>query len=261
MQRRRLWMLTILSAIVILATFFLPSISQPPDYHQFADQRAFFLIPGFFNVVSNSVILISGLTGLWFLMRLSRSSARSQVFIEAVESWPYWILFISVVLAGAGSTYYHWSPDNDSLVWDRIPIALGIMALLSAVLTERIGVRAGVGSLPFLAALGLASVVYWYWTERAGVGSLNFYIVSQFYSIVLMLLLSMLFPSRYTHGAAIYQVIAFYAVAKLAEVLDAEIYSWGEIISGHAIKHLIVALAVFWIVRMLQKRRPLQERI
>ncbi|MEK6736252.1 MAG: alkaline phytoceramidase [Pseudomonadota bacterium] len=260
-MQRRLWMLTGLSAMVILAAFFLPPITQPSDYHQFADQRIFFSIPDFFNVISNLAIFISGLTGLWFLVRLSRSSVRNQVFIETAECWPYWILFLSVVMAGVGSIYYHWSPDNDGLVWDRIPIALGIMALLSAVLTERIGAQVGMWSLPFLTVLGVASVVYWYWTERVGVGSLNFYVVSQFYSILLILLLSMLFPSRYTRGTDIYQVVALYAVAKLTEVLDAEIYSWGQIISGHTIKHLLVALAVYWIVRTLQKRRPLQERI
>ncbi|MEK7792363.1 MAG: alkaline phytoceramidase, partial [Pseudomonadota bacterium] len=158
-MQRRLWMLTGLSAMVILAAFFLPPVTQPSDYHQFADQRIFFSIPDFFNVISNLAIFISGLTGLWFLVRLSRSSVRNQVFIETAECWPYWILFLSVMMAAVGSTYYHWSPDNTGLLWDRIPIASGIMALLSVVLAERIGVRVGVWSLPFLTVLGLASVV------------------------------------------------------------------------------------------------------
>jgi hypothetical protein len=99
--------------------------------------------------------------------------------------------------------------------------------------------------------------MYWYWGEQYGLGNLNYYIVVQFYSILVIILLGKFFSSRYTRGADIYIVIILYVFAKLAEITDYEIYSLGQVISGHSVKHLFAGLAVFWIIYMLQMRRPL----
>ena len=123
-----------------------------------------------------------------------------------------------MTLTGVGSAYYHLAPDNDSLVWDRLPIAIAIMALLSATITERVSVKTGLRLLPVLVAAGLLSVMYWHWSEQRGAGNLNFYIIVQFYSILLIVLLAIFFPSRYTRGADIYIVFAWYGAAKLAEI-------------------------------------------
>ena len=70
-----------------------------------------------------------------------------------------------------------------------------------------------------------------------------------------MLWISFRFPSRYTHGGFIYAVIALYGLAKVAETLDEEIFTWTHHwISGHTLKHLIAAYAVYRIVRMLSER-------
>ena len=50
-------------------------------------------------------------------------------------------------------------------------------------------------------------------------------------------------------------MVAIYAVAKVTEVLDAQIYALGQLVSGHTLKHLLAALAVWWLLRMLQLRR------
>jgi hypothetical protein len=47
-----------------------------------------------------------------------------------------------------------------------------------------------------------------------------------------------------------------YLLAKVAEMLDRRIYTLTGWISGHTLKHLIAALAVFWVLRMLRKRTP-----
>jgi hypothetical protein len=52
-------------------------------------------------------------------------------------------------------------------------------------------------------------------------------------------------------------VIGFYALAKVLEALDRPIYNLGHIISGHTLKHLAAAMAVYWLARMIQKRRPM----
>ncbi|SFE46593.1 alkaline phytoceramidase [Nitrosomonas sp. Nm166] len=254
MMQRQLWMLTGLSIAVVVTAIVLPPLPQPVDYHQFADQRTFLGIPNFGNVASNLAILLSGIAGLRFLF-LAYQLPAHKAFFSRIEYLPYWVLFLSVAAAGLGSMLYHWMPHNDYLVWDRLPIAMGVTALLAATLAERVSPILGVRSLPLLVMLGALSVLYWHWTEQQGNGNLNFYIVTQFYSILLILLLSVYYPSRYMHAKDIYQVIALYAAAKLAEMLDLKIYDvTNDLISGHTIKHLLVGFAIYRLVGMLQKR-------
>lgn len=255
-MRLRLWLLGFSSVVVLLLAAILPPIAQSISYHQFADQEIFLSIPNFLNVLSNLAILLSGLVGVLYVWRCYRLPVQ-QSFINKVECWPYLILFLSVVMIGFGSAYYHWAPDNETLLWDRLPIALGVTALLAATLMERVSLSVGLWALPFLVVLGAASVMYWFWTEQLGAGNLNYYIVVQFYSLLLVILLSGFFPSNYTRGGDVYQVIGLYAVAKVAETFDREIYDLSGVVSGHTIKHLLAALAIYFIVRMLQKRRSL----
>ena len=249
-----LWLLAGTSILVIIAAMILPPVAQPAGYHQFADQRSFFGIPNFNDVISNLAFLLSGGAGLVFLWRVHRNPAQT-TFQDRKESWPYWVLFLNIAAVAFGSIYYHWTPDIDHLLWDRLPIVIAIAALLSATVADRISLTAGLWLLPLLMVLAVFSVLYWYWTELHGRGNLNFYIVMQFYSILLIIWISALFPSRYSHGNGVFQVIAWYALAKAAEILDERIFTWtDDWISGHTLKHLIAAFAAYWIVRVLRKR-------
>lgn len=237
-----------------MAAMILPPISQSPGYHQFADQRNFLGIPNFNDVISNLAFLFSGSAGLVFLWQVYRTPAQT-TFHDIKECLPYGVLFFSVTAAAFGSMYYHWTPDIGHLMWDRLSIAISITALLAATLVDRVDPTLGLWSLPLLVVLGICSVLYWHWTELQGSGNLNFYIVIQFYSILLIVWISLYFPSRYTHGSDVYQVIALYAMAKLAEMLDGSIFVWTDgKLSGHTLKHLIAAYAAYRIVQILRKR-------
>jgi len=238
---------------VLLVAAIAPPIPQPEKYHYFADTRSFFGIPNFLNVVSNLAFLVVGISGLVFLAQASERYP--QALIESKERWPYLILFLSVTLTGIGSGYYHLAPDNPGLMWDRLPLATAMMALLSAQLAERVSPAIGLRILPVLIAAGIASVLYWHWSEQAGAGNLNFYIVVQFYSVLVIVLLAIFFRSRYTRASDIYIALAWYTVAKLAEVADREIYEAGHLISGHTAKHVLAAFAIYSILRMLKARR------
>ena len=258
-MQRQLWILTGLSVIVIVAAIILPPTPQSASYHQFADQQVFLGIPNFRNVVSNLAIFMSGIAGLRFLSHAHHVYAHKS-FSSRVEYWPYLVLFSSVTAAGLGSMIYHWNPHNDYLVLDRLPIAMGVTALLAATIVERISPTLGIIALPVLVAMGMFSVFYWYWTENQGNGNLNFYILTQFYSILLIILLSVCYSSRYTHAKNIYQIIFLYAIAKALEMFDLQVYHvMGGLISGHTIKHLLVGFAVYQIVWMLQKRTLYQK--
>lgn len=253
-----LWLLAGTSILVVIAAMLLPPVAQPAEYHHFADRRSLFGIPNFNDVISNLVFLLSGSAGLVFLWQVHRSPTQT-TFQDRKESWPYWVLFVSITSVAFGSIHYHWTPDIDHLLWDRLPIVIAIAALLSATIADRISLTAGLQLLPLLVVSAVLSVLYWYWTEQQGAGNLNFYIVMQFYSILLIVWISFCFPSRYTHGNGVFQVIAWYALAKAAEMLDGEIFAWtGSFLSGHTLKHLIAAFAAYWIVQVLRKREAMK---
>ena len=153
----RFWILGGLSVIVVVTALILPPVPQPADYHQFADQRSFLNIPNFYNVVSNLAFVLSGGAGLTLLFRVYRSVIQ-KTFRNKAECLPYLVLFLSVVATALGSIFYHWKPDNVSLLWDRLPLAIAITALLAATLVERVNLRWGLWSLPILTLLGMMSV-------------------------------------------------------------------------------------------------------
>lgn len=257
-MRTRLWRLGVLSVGMLIIAGLAPPLPQPEEYHQFADQREYFGIPNFFNAASNVGFLLVGAAGVLFIIYSGRNRV-DRIFVEPRESWLYIVLFMSVTLIGLGSAYYHLAPDTDRLMWDRLPMAAAIMALLAATLAERVSVRTGLQLLPLLIALGAGSVLYWHWSEQQGTGNLNFYIVVQFYSILVIILLAEFFPPRYSRGADIYAIVGWYAVAKVAEIADHQLYTLGNFISGHTAKHLLAAVAAYWILRMLRRRTPISQ--
>jgi hypothetical protein len=151
------------------------------------------------------------------------------------------------------SRNYHLAPDNSRLVWDRIPINIVFMALLSAVIAERMTIGMGLALFPVLEIVGVASVLTWRAGELQGHGDLRFYAVVQVYAI-LILLLSLLFPAKYTRGSDFAVVVGFYVLAKILEESDRQIFALGRTVSGHTLKHLAAAAAGYWILRMLKKR-------
>ncbi len=242
--------------VVAVAVLFVPRIPQPLSYHHFADQRSFLGVRNFGDVASNVPFAVIGLWGLGFLLRSNAVSLR-QHFIDERERWPYRFVFAGLVLTALGSSYYHLDPSNARLVWDRLPMTMVFMALLAAVITERVRLNVGLCLLPILLVAGIGSVLQWYASELRGAGDLRPYATVQVYS-GLVLLIAFVFPARYDRDADLWVVIAFYVVAKVFELLDKPIFSLVHIISGHTLKHLAAAGAGYWILRMLRKRRPVR---
>jgi hypothetical protein len=253
----RLWVIIPLVLGCAAITFFLPRIPQPEAYHNFADQRTLLGIPHFFDVVSNIFFLIVGVLGVRFIIR-DRSRTES-AFLKPLERWPYLIFFLCVTLTAFGSAYYHLQPNDSRLVWDRIPIILSCMALLAAVLGERICIRTASWLLAPLMLLGTWSVLYWRASQAAGRGDLRPYGLAQYGSFLILVFLLALFPARYTRGSDFVVALAIYAAAKLFEAADRPIYSPCEIVSGHTLKHIAAALSAYWLLRMLILRKPLNS--
>jgi hypothetical protein len=246
--------------LAVAAAFLLPAMPQPLDYHHFADERAAFGIGNFLDVVSNVAFLLAGLAGLVVVF-----SGRA-CFESPGERWPYAVFFLGVLLTAAGSAYYHLSPDNETLFWDRLPMTIAFMGLLSSQIVDRVSVRAGLALLVPMLLVGMGSVVYWIVTERMGAGNVLPYGILQGYSVVVLLLMATLHRSRYTRANDVYFIFGWYVLAKVLESLDGEILALGHVVSGHSLKHVAAAAAGFVTCRMLMLRtlaepdRTVQDR-
>jgi len=151
-------------AVSVVAAALSPPIAQDPHYHAFADARTIAGVRNFWNVVSNVGFVTVGLAGLVWLARIRRLDAL------AAEPWERAATVVfagGVALIGAGYSWYHWAPDNDRLLWDRLPMTLVFMSLFALVIGDRIGSAIGRRLLAPLLMIGLASVVLWHVSERS----------------------------------------------------------------------------------------------
>jgi len=245
-------LLLLAPAIVIaIIAFLLPPIPQPLAYHNFADHRGWLGIPNFGDVVSNLPFAIVGIWGLFVVLLPGRAT-----FLDSRERWFYLAMFAALILTAWGSAYYHLAPDNARLVWDRIPIMIVFMALLSAVIAERFTVSLGLALFPLLEIVGVVTVLYWQSSELRGHGDLRFYFAAQIYAILILLLVLFL-PPKYTRGSDFAIVVALYVLAKILEEADRQVFALGQIVSGHTLKHLAAAAAGYWILTMLNLRSNL----
>ena len=259
-RKTRVWIFAVFTVLAVAATFSSPPVLQNPAYNHFADQRAFFGIPNFFDVISNAPFLFIGLLGLTFALRSNAQSSQG-VFATHHEVWSYIALFAGVTLTSFGSAYYHLAPGDNRLVWDRLPMTIIFMSFLAATISERIGTRTGLLLLPILLSVGITSIIYWHLTELRGSGDLRVYLDVQYYTSAAIPFIAVLFPSRYTRGRIVFLVFAVYVFAKVFELLDSAVYSLGHIVSGHVIKHIIAAAASYLILDMLRRRRPVKLHV
>lgn len=240
-QWRHLVLLILVLGSLILIMLQAP-IKQDLAYHHFIDTRNLFGIPNFYNVISNLPFFLVGIFGVLFCTKQTQSNIR-----------PEWLCFFaSISLVSIGSAYYHLQPDNQSLVWDRLPMTMAFMGLFAAMLGEFVDTRfAKYGLLPMI-LVGLSSVLVWHWFD-----DLRFYAWVQFMPLLLISAMLVLFRSRYTHSYLLIPVLGLYLLAKILEAYDAQIFSlFHNEMSGHAIKHVLSALGSGMILWMLRVRKP-----
>jgi hypothetical protein len=250
-QRYKLAGLVGFTLLAITVVFFLPPIPQDPAYHDFVDQRTLYGVPNFWNVASNLPFVIAGLLGLLLLNRRQTVDGGLPELYSA-----YQVFFVGVLLTGFGSAWYHLSPTNETLVWDRLPMTLAFMAFFSMVLGENLSPGLGKRLLWPLLLVGVLSIVYWHITESAGHGDLRPYGLVQFLPMVLIPVILLTFRSRLSGAAFLWAMVGSYVVSKLAEYYDAEIYAAIGSLSGHSVKHIIAAGGTLFIYYALRRRRP-----
>lgn len=252
-QKLGLVAIALTSVLGFVGVFFMDPISQDPNYHLFEDSRVVLGIPNFWNVVSNLPFLAVGMAGMLGIRRLHIVR-----HIGEIET-AYRLFFLSVSLISLGSVYYHLVPDNVTLVWDRLPMTVAFMTLLSIVIAEFISVHVGKLVLWPLIIVGVFSVLIWYVTEINGEGDLRLYALVQFLPMFVIPLILLFFKSTFTNISGYWYLLCVYAVAKLFEYFDAEIYAILHLLSGHSLKHLAAALAVFLLYRSYLNRESMQN--
>jgi hypothetical protein len=245
--RYKINLLIFLTLLAMAGVFSRGPIAEHTAYHNFCDRRSFLGVPNFSNVASNILFVIIGIRGL-LLLRTAAVPGKIPVI--------YFFLFLGILLTGVGSAYYHLSPNNATLVFDRLPMTMVFMSLLSVVIAESIRADIGVILAGPLLFTGMVSVWWWRYTGQTGAGDLRLYILVQYYPMILIPLILLLFRgSVFKPGAyQLLRVLGWYVAAKVFEELDCSIWSVTGFFSGHSLKHISAALATGCLVRMFRVR-------
>ncbi len=234
------WRIKIISAVVLLSlSIFLlfPAFPQPLEYHSFIDVKTWMTVPNFGNVASNFLFLVFGIWGLWIVKKNPTKVSRA--------AWL--IFFFGVLLTAFGSGYYHWNPSNTTLVWDRLPMTIAFMSLISLIVTEVIDINWGRKLLIPLLIIGFSSVAYWHYTEQQGVGDLRAYGLVQFVPLILIPFILLSYPVSKNLKKGIWFLFLFYILAKISEAMDLQLSDY-FIMSGHSLKHLLAALGIYFML-------------
>lgn len=229
--------LALLGAGTLLALVALvgPAITQPSDYHHFADQRSWLGLPFATDVLSNLPFALWGALGLhqlcnWPPQRLGTSQRGTAM-----------LFFAGLVLTAACSSWYHWQPDDAGLVVDRLGMVVAFAGLLGLAAAGRISARAGTALALTILVLGPLSVAAW-----ALSGNLLPWVALQLGGMAMVLWLASRAPLPGALPVRWGAVILIYALAKLLEQADHQIYELlGHAISGHSLKHLLASLAAW----------------
>lgn len=244
--------IALISMFGIVGVLMLEPIAQDLEYHLFKDQRTIVGIPNLWNVISSLPFLLVGFMGLHSIYRSHRST-----FIVELKS-AYTLFFLGVSLVAFGSAYYHLSPDNGSLVWDRLPMTIAFMALFSLIVGEFISSNLGKLALWPLVVFGVFSVLYWYRTESNDEGDLRLYILVQFLPMLVIPLILLFFKSKFTHTSGYWYLLYAYVLAKAFEYFDESIYNILFSISGHSLKHIVSALGILMLLKTYTNRELIE---
>jgi hypothetical protein len=217
--------------LVVVATLIFPAVPQPEGYWPFADQRTLLGTPNALDVLSNAAFAVVGAFGLW-------RTLRRDAHADARDRAAWLVLFGAVAATSVGSAYFHLAPSDGRLVWDRLPMAAGFMAIAALLVGERFGPAAGRRLLPWLVAGGIATVAWWSFR-----GNLLPYLVVQYGTMAIIPVLLVGRP----HGAAprlpFVAALVLYALAKVLEAEDRPVFA-ALGVSGHTLKHLVAAAAI-----------------
>jgi len=246
--------LILLSLLCCVIMTLVKPIPQDINYHSFADQRTYFSIPNFWNVISNVPYFIFGGAGIIFLLRKRKDT------LLTANYFSYQVFFAGAFLISFGSAYYHAWPTNETLVYDRLPMTVAFMGFFAVVVGEFINEKRGKVFLLPLLALGIFSVLYWRYTEHQGQGDLRLYALVQYLPMILLPLIVILFKRKEHRTKYLWYMMLSYLAAKLFEAGDEVIFLRTPFLSGHTLKHFAASCAPLFFLLYLKERAEGESR-
>ena len=245
----REYLLLAAAVLPVIAVFgFIDPVPQSASYFDFADSRPLFGIPNFWNVASNALFFVFGAYGLVLVWR-----GGSLSIIQSLRL-AYAVLFAGIALTAFGSGWFHLSPEIDTLYWDRLPMTIAFMSLVTVIFGEHVSARRARLLLWPLLLIGAASVFYWDYTESQGVGDLRFYGLVQFLPMLMLPAIMASYRSQFDTVKFYWVAIGLYALAKILEFLDVPVFEVGSLLSGHSLKHIAASLVPLALIIGMQKR-------
>lgn len=243
------WALLATCVVLVCVALLAPGIPQPADYHGFADERTWWGIPHTLNVLSNLPFAIGGVWGLWALQRAPQGA------LLPVERTMAAVFFAGLVLTSLCSSVYHWLPNNAGLALDRLGMAVAFAGLLGLAAADRISARTGQAVGWAVLVLGTVSVAV-----SALTGNVLPWGLVQFGGVALVVVLVFFKPVPRAMGVSIGLTIAFYALAKVFEHFDVQVYALtGGMLSGHSLKHLVASLAAWPVLVAVRRASALKS--
>jgi hypothetical protein len=237
----RFWALWL---FLFIGTFIVQALGgfhiAPPD-NIFADNRTLCGVSHGLDVWSNLAFILAGFYGffIWKKHSTKVSDNSNQIIVIA-----------GALLVGLGSSFYHLHPDNAHLLWDRLPMAI-VFSGLFCFATIRLNLyplKKEYFSIVYL-AFSVMTVFLWFWGTLIHANLIAPYVFLQFGGMILFIIMAFM---AYKQGdnhlfEALFGIILLYAIAKVFEHYDFEVFSLTNgSISGHSIKHLLSALALFY---------------
>lgn len=240
-----LWLFALAAAPQLLASaglnLDLHGHAQQTDHgHPFADARTMWGIPNAMDVLSNLPLVAAGLWGL-LLARTRR--------LPPEVAFACRLFLTGLILSGAGSAVYHWTPDAETLLWDRLGMAVAFAGALGLVVTERAR-RAVWPSLASVCVVAAVSAALPLWTGNVGPWA-----VVQYGGVVFIAWAATHPAGPNAIGVRWAALLGWYALAKVLELFDAPVFeATGGVVAGHALKHIAAALAAGPVILALRRQ-------
>ena len=233
-KKEELMLVAVVLGLLALAVFG-QGITQPAQQHAFADQRAWAGVPFAMDVLSNLSFAAWGFVGMMCLHGLFK---RIRINTEHVLAS---LFFAGLVLTAAASSWYHLQPDDAGLAIDRLGMVVAFAGLLGLAVAGRISHKAG--ACMAVAVLLLGPVSVWFWLTS---GNVLPWLVIQFGGMGLMVWMAAIKPLPGALAVRWGVVVTVYAIAKLLELADHQVYEMTRhAVSGHSLKHMVASFAAW----------------
>lgn len=293
-----LFIFVVLFNLVLTWVFKSKKGSQGIGYHYHLDTRPGSLfgikIPNYWDVVSNLIFAVLGAIG--FVECIKHLPSRSMAQDEKIG---WYCFFLGFFFVSVGSAYYHWRPNNWTLVWDRLPMTIAFMA--NYYNAQRVFLPPDETSLIGNLGLGVLSILLWHCSLYLNKGYIrnvhcNYlgnqdgthmtrpqatkelqkmppvlvdqllpYFLIQFFPLCCSAVMFIFWPSgAELHLSYIFPTVFLYILAKFLEVLDLKSDHFFKqtmkgVVSGHTLKHFVAGLATLSFIIFIRNGEQMSE--